>query len=209
MIVGIFGKDVAIRKNGARYVRELGAVSDFLYDNTFSTDEIKKLVESQSLFGDIKIVYAENVIPKIDKEEREEIFALCKESKNVFIFDELEEDTEVKKILLKVSDHFFDASSPKKQREFPSALCNALLRRDKKTAWIEYLKVRKMDAEPLHGAVLWQMKEIWKSVMAGKKTAYSKDEIVEKNRELVIMFHEAHRGVKDFKREMERWVLSL
>lgn len=210
MIVSLYGKDVLIRRNAAKYVRELGAITNRLYKDTVSIEELRSLAEAESLFGDTAIVYVENSFSEIqEQKEKEELLTLCKESKNIFIFDELEEEAGVKKELIKWSEHFFDGASEKKKREFPSALCDALKRRDKKTAWSEYVKVRDGESELLHGAILWQMKMLWNDALAGKSLPYTASELAEKNRELVIMFHEAHRGNVDFKNDMERWVLSL
>ncbi len=208
MIVGIFGKDVSIRKNANEYIKTLGTITNILYDYSCDVEEIKALAEKVSLFGDKTVVYGETIFSLVVK-EGEALLTVCKESETVFIFDEIEEDAESKKSLLKWADHFFDAGSSKKKREFPSALCSAIKRRDKKTAWVELMKVRDGEAELLHGALLWQMKIIWQDVLVGGKLPYSKAEIQEKNKELVMMFHRSHMGKVSLKDEMERWVLCL
>jgi hypothetical protein len=208
MIVGIFGKDVALRKNALLYCKTLGKVSEYVYTHTFTMEILKQKAEGNSLFGETDIISLENVLSSLDEEKREEVCAICAPSSTIFIFDELEGDASVKKFLEKVSGHFFDASMTSKKKDFPTALCNALKRRDKKVAWVEFQK-QKEDAEQLHGAILWQMRALWEDSLSGKVVSYSVKELQQKNKELVVMFHEAHRGNSDLRKEMERWVLKL
>ena len=208
MIVGIFGKDASIRKNANEYIKTLSTVTDRLYDYSCNLEEIKALAEKVSLFGDKTVVYGENIFGTVAK-EGEALLTSCKESETIFIFDEIEEEAENKKLLLKWADHFFDAGSAKKKKEFPSALCHAIKRRDKKTAWVELMKVHDGEAELVHGAVLWQMKIVWQDILAGDKSPYNMEEIQKKNKELVVMFHRAHMGKSSLKDEMERWVLGI
>ena len=210
MIVGIYGKDAAIRKNALDYIHGLSKVDVLIYGSQNGDEELKKNAESSSLFGEALVIRAENIFSEMeDDKEREGLLLSIKDSPNTIIFDELEEKVEIKKLLEKYSDHFFDATSEKKQKEFPSALCNALKRRDKKSAWIEFLKVRDGEAELLHGAVLWQMKKLWEECLVGKVAPYTCEELAEKNKELVVLVHEAHRGNGDLREGMERWVLGL
>ena len=211
MIIGVYGKDAVIRANAISYIKKLGKTDAYVYGKEDGGEELKKHAESSSLFGEVLVVRAENVLAEIeDNEEREALLSFCQSSPHAIIFDELEEVSEIKKLLEKHSDHFFDGTSEKKQREFPSALCNALKRRDKKSAWIEYLKVKDdSEAELLHGAMLWQMRKLWEESLSGKTLPYKCEELAEKNRELVVMVHEAHRGKGELREEMERWVLSL
>lgn len=210
MIVGIFGKDVVVRRNAHTYVKSLGEPSHYVYEED-GVEMLKSYAESVSLFGGKSIIVTENILSnyKGNEKEADELIKLCKESENIFVFDQMEEEASTKKLLQKESDHFFDASSEKKKREFPSALCNALKRRDKKEAWLEYLRLASSEMELLHGAVLWQMKTLWEDALAGRKLPYTCEELASKNKELVVMVHEAHRGGADFKKEMERWVLGL
>ncbi len=210
MIVGIFGKDVIGRRNAYAYVKSLGVPTHYVYEGD-RVEVLKSYVESTSLFGEKVIVVAENTFSNYKGNEREgdELIKLCKDSENIFIFDQMEEEASIKKVLQKESERFFDASSEKKKREFPSLLCNALKRRDKKNAWLEYLKLSDGETELLHGAVLWQMKKLWEDALGGAKLPYTCEELASKNKELVVMVHEAHRGGEDFKKEMERWVLKL
>ncbi len=210
MIVGIFGKDVVVRRNAHAYVKTLGVPSHYVREGD-GAEILKSYAESASLFGEKSIVIAENMLSvhKGNEKEWDVLIKNCKESENIFVFDEMEEEASVKKFLQKESDHFFDASSEKKKREFPSALCNVLKRRDKKLAWLEYLRLADGEMELLHGAVLWQMKTLWEDAFAGRKLPYTCEELASKNKELVVMVHEAHRGGADFGKEMERWVLGL
>ncbi len=211
MIVGIYGKDVSIRMNALTYIKSLGEVSAYIYGGRDGKEELKKYAGSTSLFSEVLVFRSENIVSEMeDEEEKEALLTLCAASAHYIIFDEMEEDKDIKKLLEKHSDHFFDGTSEKKQREFPSALCNALKRRDKKSAWVEYLKVKDDgEAELLHGALLWQMRKLWEEILSGKTLPYRCEELAEKNRELVVMVHEAHRGKGELREEMERWVLSL
>jgi hypothetical protein len=211
MIIGVYGKDVTIRANAISYINKLGKTDAYVYGKQNGGEELKKYAESASLFGETLVVRAENVLVEIEgNEEREALLSFCQTSPHTIIFDELEEMSEIKKLLEKHSDHFFDGTSEKKKSAFPSALCNALERRDKKSAWVEYLRLKdEGEPEMLHGAILWQMKKLWEDCLGGKVTPYTCEELAEKNKALVVMVHEAHRGGRDLKEGMERWVLTL
>jgi hypothetical protein len=210
MIIGIFGKDTAVRRNAYAYVKSLGKPSHYVYEGG-GVEELKAQAESVSLFGEKNIIIAENIFSRYKGNEKEgdELALLCKDSKNIFIFDQMEEEASAKKLLQRESDHFFDASSEKKKKVFPSGLCNALKKRDKKETWLEYLKLADGEMELLHGAVLWQMKSLWEEALAGRRLPYTCEELASINKELVVMVHDAHRGESDFRKEMEAWVLGL
>jgi hypothetical protein len=211
MIIGVYGKDASIRKNALVYIHGLGKVDALIYGSQNGSEELRKHAESSSLFGEVLVIRAENVLAEIeDNEERETILSFCQTSPHTIIFDELEEILEIKKLLEKHSDHFFDGTSEKKKSAFPSALCNALKRRDKKNAWVEYLRLKdEGEAEMLHGAILWQMRKLWEESISGSSMPYTCEELARKNKDLVVLVHEAHRGNCDLREGMEKWVLGL
>ena len=88
-------------------------------------------------------------------------------------------------------------------------LANAILKRDKKEAWLQWMKVRDMDAEPVQGTLWWRVRTLWEGVKDGKRCAYSEEELSRMGFNLVQMSHRAHRGEVDFKEELEKFVLSI
>lgn len=205
MIIFLFGKDKAVRKRAYEYLKTLGEVSGYMYENTFSLEEVKRLAESVSLFSEKTIVVLENCLTKVD----EDALPLLKSSQTIFFFDEIDEvKIGEKKVLY--GEHVFDGVMKKERDPFPFSFCNAIKKRDKKEAWIQFLELKKKDeAEMIHGALLWQVKTIHKEVLEGKKHSYTKEEIESLHVELVRMAHRAREGAFSLIDELERCVMGV
>ena len=114
------------------------------------------------------------------------------------------------KRLEKYSTKVFDAREEKVESATPFALCNAFARRDKKQAWLEWMKLRDTDsAEAIQGALWWKMKTIWEDTKSGKATKFSEKECELFASRIIRASLDAHRGEKDLKVELESIVLSV
>lgn len=205
MIVYLFGKDVSVRKRAHEYVKTCGSVTHYFYEQTVSDNALTELAEGVSLFGDRTVVSIEGGLSKVSKET----LILLKKGETVFFFDELDA-LKIDEEKIVYADHVFDGIVKKERDEFPFPLCNAIKRRDKKEAWLEFLKVKEKDeAELLHGAILWQVRAIHKDIIEGKKHAFTEREIERLHKELVEVFHDAHNGKLSLMNGLEMFVMRV
>lgn len=198
----------------------------------YAENPIESLVSGQGLFESKYIVFYDNIFES--KEIKEKItgaLADIKKSDNIFIFLEKEIDKKTLDKMTKCAEKVqeFTASETKTKKEYnPFAISDALHARDKKRLWMLLLEAKKKGnaAEEIHGIIWWQVKvlklvsisrdakeaDLSPFVFSKAKVAagnFSEEQIVGMLSDLVAMYHDAHRGEKDFWVEMERWVLGL
>jgi DNA polymerase III delta subunit len=208
MIVSIIGTDVNIRREAFGEV--LGAELPTAYVRSENTNQLMSFADAEDLFGGKVIVVLEQV--GNDTEGRDTLKKVLKEletSKNLFIVDEPFVETSFIKTLEKHSDKLYDARVEKTKGKDPFVLTNAILKRDKKEAWLAWMSVRDLDGEPLQGALWWRVRTLLEGVKDGKKSAYTESELAKMGFTLVEMSHRAHRGEVDLKDELEKFVLSI
>lgn len=208
MIVSIIGTDINIRKKALAEV--LKGRNPTAYVRSDNTWEFNHLINAEDLFGGEVIALVEQVGQ--DAEGRDILKSHLKEmeaSKNLFIIDEPFIETTFVKTLEKYSKELFDGRVEKVKGQDAFGLANAILKRDKKEAWLQWMKVRDMDAEPVQGTLWWRVRTLWEGVKDGKRCAYSEEELSRMGFSLVQMSHRAHRGEVDFKEELEKFVLSI
>jgi hypothetical protein len=172
--------------------------------------QLPALIEASDIFGGEIVVMLEQV--GSDAEGRDVIKKYgegMKNSKNLFILDEPFADANFVKTLTKYSADTVDAREEKVKEADPFSFVNAFALRDKKNAWTEWMKVRELDAEPIHGALWWKIKMLWQSAKDGRRSVFTEDELASIGHKLVAASHKAHRGEVDLKEEMEKLTLSL
>ena len=210
----------------------------FLLDSEqFSRERFEELLASRGLFDARSIVVCEGLLAHPPAREciKEQYDSLA-DSNSIFVFldEEIPKDMRLRleKSAVKVFEFTADVSG-KRQAESFFALADALGARDKKQLWILLQDAygRGDVPEKLHGLLIWQMKNLTlvkQSIPQGqgalralglnpyvlKKTAffcknYSEEELKTLSRELVSLYHEAHRGGLELDTSLERWVLSL
>ena len=208
MIFSIVGTSINIRKKAFEEV--LKGEKPTAYIRTDNMWELEALINAEDLFGGKVIVLVEQV--GNDAEGRDTLKKYLKEiesSKNLFIIDEPFIEASFIKTLEKYSKKLFDAREEKVKGKDPFILTNAILKRDKKVAWLAWMEVRELDAEPVQGALWWRVRTLWEGAKEGKISAYSEDELAKMGLALVEMSHRAHRGEVDLKEEIEKFVLSI
>lgn len=198
----------------------------------FTLAKLSELVGEQGLFDKKHITLIDGVFESEEIEEGvlkklDEI----KSSENAFVILEGKTNKEVLKKIEKRAEKIFEYIDEKikKKEDFKVfAMADAFGRRDKKELWMLFLESQKrgIAIEEVHGIIFWQLKSM---LLAGQsKDAtdaglnpfvfskakgfiknYSKDELEKISSELVAMYHEAHRGQKDFKIAFEQFILSL
>lgn len=208
MIFTIIGTDAHSRKEAQNEV--LRGRHPTAYVRSDNTWELSHLINAEDLFGGEVIALIEQV--GSSAEGRDTLKSFLKEmetSKNIFIIDEPFVETTFVKTLEKYSEALFDAREDKVKGKDAFALANAILKRDKKEAWLEWMKVRDMDAEPVQGTLWWRVRTLWEGVKEGKKSLYTEEELARMGFNLVQMSHRAHRGEADLREELEKFVLSI
>lgn len=208
MIYSIIGTDISIRKSALKEVlRDRNPTAYVRSDNTW---ELSHLINAEDLFGGEVIALVEQVGGNAEgREILKDSLKSMEVSKNIFIIDEPFIETTFVKTLEKYSEAVFDAREEKTKGKDAFGLANAILKRDKKQAWLEWMKVRDMDAEPVQGTLWWRVRSLWEGVKDGKRCAYSEDELAMMGYSLVAMSHRAHRGEADLREELEKFVLSI
>ncbi len=208
MIYAVVGTEVEKRK--AAFENILGHKNPSFYVRKETLFQVPALIDAEDLFGEQVIVMLEQVGTGAEgREYIKKIIAEMKASRNMFIFDEPFVDASFIKTFEKHAEAVFDARESKEKKGFPTAFLNAFEKKDKKTAWIEWMKLRNEEAELTHGALWWKMKTMWQGSQGGRSSVYSKEELSRIGYALISASHKAHAGAADLKGEMEKIVLSL
>ncbi|MFA5132244.1 MAG: hypothetical protein WC444_02880 [Candidatus Paceibacterota bacterium] len=209
MIYAIVGTGIQGREKAYEALLKHGTVSAHIYSEQIAT--LEPFVSASTLFGE-KIIA--NLIQVMDvaasRDEVIRLFPDMKESANIFIIDEPFADANRLKRLEKYSEKIFDAREQKERDVDVFTLCNLFARKDKKGAWVEWMRIRDLDsAEAIHGALWWKMKTIWEDTLNGKATKWSKDECERVGGKLLRASIEAHRGEGDLKGKLEGVILGV
>ncbi len=199
-------------------------------EDTFSPDGVRELAYARGLFVEKHLVVLRGVLGSTAY--RESLIALCstlKESPNVFVLHEGKLDAALKREVGAHADKVEECAE--KGGGKPSfnifALGDALGTRDRRLLWTLYVKALRAGHEPeeLHGTLFWAVKSMLlassttSAEEAGQKPfvwgkfnryakAYTKEELTGLSRDLVELYHEAHRGRYPLETALERWVLA-
>lgn len=234
MLAVFYGTDTfAVRDKAHAFLalyEDRGATVERIEADGFTREVGEDLVGGTSLFGG-ETVYVLDML----SESTDAFAALCEhasamhESSNVFVVIEgklLKKDATS---LIKHASVCEEINETKKGETFNIfALTDAFLRKDKKSLWIGLQKARKagITGEQIIGMFFWQVKALRIAARVGsaqeagvKPFVYTKatralgkfpkDEADAHSRELIRIYHEAHRGTRDIDEALEAWVLSL
>lgn len=208
MIYTLLGTDSKKREKALLELAKLGTPAVHMYGEQVHT--LEPLIEAGSLFGERIIAH---LIQTLEKAEiREHVYELLpdmKESQNIFIIDEPFADANRMKKLEKFSEKVFDAHEEKETSATPFALCNAFARRDKKSVWVEWMRLRDIEPEAIQGALWWKFQTIWADARSGRLGKFTLAECEEIGGRLVRSSILAHRGEKDLRVELESIILSI
>lgn len=209
MIYTIVGTDTQKREKAYEILKKEGVISDHLYSEQIGN--LEAFISASNIFGEKIIV---NLIQTMEvASSRDEVVRLLpfmKESDNLFIIDEPFADANRVARLTKYAEKVYDAREAKKERVDVFTLCNLVAKRDKKAAWIEWMRIRDEDSpEAIHGALWWKFQILWGDVKEGRSSKFTLLECEKIGGMLVRAPILAHRGVADLKVELEKVVLSL
>ncbi len=196
-------------------------------DVSFNASALNEAIFAQNLFGDKNIIVIDGILD--DKEGVEYYSMALKDASNHVFIRETAPNKDILAVLKKIGGIVNEFPLIKKKPENSFALADALTARDKKVAWIEYLRAveRGAVAEELHGTIWWATKLLYLCATLEKEEAiaagvsiysYQKyltnskkfltNEIEDRLRMLKNMYHEAHRGEVDFDAALEQYILS-
>ena len=208
MIYAIVGTETKGREKAYHELSKLGEISTHVYSEQIET--LEPLISATTLFGEKVIV---NIIQAMEvasaKDEIVRLLPDMKDSTNIFIIDELLADANRVKQLTKYAEKVFD-NREKKEDVDVFTLCNLVARRDKKGAWIEWMRIRDLDSpEAIQGALWWKWKLLCQDTLDGKPSKFTKEECESIGGTLLKAPILAHAGKADLKDELEKIVLSL
>jgi hypothetical protein len=209
MIYSIVGTHYGLREKGNKEIKSLGEASHHIYSEQVS--ELEALVNATSLFGDVIVVFCIQLGESAtSKEELKRLLEPMSTSATIFVIDEPFADVHLVNRLQKVSKKLFDAREEKIKDVSVFALCDSFVARDKKQAWVDFMRIKKGDnAEAIQGALWWKFQTEWGKVKDGRKSLFTKDDCERIGGALVRSSILAHRGQKDLMLELERIILTL
>lgn len=209
MIYTLIGTDAKKREKALAEIAKLGVHNAHIYGEQISA--LQPLIEAGSLFGDRVIAHLVQVLEKAEAREHVyDLLSTMQESQNVFFIDEPFADANRMKKLEKFSEKLFDAREEKARATTPFALSDAFARRDKKSVWMEWMKLRDVETpEAIQGALWWRFQTVWSDARSGKPGKYTLLECEEIGGKIMRSAIFAHRGEKDLKVELETILLSI
>lgn len=170
---------------------------------------IQHACDGSTLFGD-RFVYSIDSVC-IDSAAQSALIAMLPalaRSENTFFLFEEKPDAELKKHLKKHAGEF-ESFDIEKARDVGSAfaVANAFGRRDKKSAWISYMRAIAVGAAPeaLHGMLFWKVKQ---SLLSKQRGAFSERELCDMAGELSALPHEARRQGVELEYALELFMLD-
>lgn len=209
MIYSIVGTHKELREKGAKEIEALGVATQYIYSEHAGV--LESYIDAGSLFGDkviISCVQLGDGAPS--KEILVSLLQKMKDSKNIFIIDEPFADIYLTNTLSKVSVKIFNAKEEKTKDTSVFALCDSFAKRDKKQAWVDFMRMKeRSEGEAIVGALWWKFQLVWQGVKEGRSSHFTLSECERIGGNIVKASILAHRGEKDLMTEIERIVLSL
>lgn len=209
MIYSIVGTHTERREKGQKELIALGVPSQHIYSEQVGS--LEALIDGVSLFGGVSIIMCIQLGEVASsKEEVVRLLDDMKTSPNIFIIDEPFADVHLFNRLSKVSVKVVDAREEKIKDVSVFTFCDSFIARDKKQAWVDFMKLTKNgSAEAIQGALWWKFQMEWSKVREGKRSLFTQGECEKFGGEIMRSSILAHRGERDLFLELERIVLSL
>lgn len=193
MLIVIIGTDSEKRSKASGGIKEfLPATEVFNGD----TESFLMHVNDESLFEERRVSMLVNGLT--DKSSRDAIkdrVEDLKNSKHVFIIDDVTVPTNYVTGLLKSADMAFNCGASSVEREDVFTFTKAFIRRDKKQAFVELEKIDYEEEMGLHGALYWQVKSMCEGVGA-RGGAFTKDEAKELLFDMILALHYQVNGIQ-------------
>ncbi len=209
MMYVVVGINPAARGEKRRAFLNKTPAEELQWEN-MSIEELGSLASTPSLWGNMQAFVLTGALS--DPERGEEFLSLAEglvSSPHVFVFEE-------EKLLKKQTDAVTKAgatvaalAAPKKEESFNVfSLASTFALRDRKKFWILLVKALRAGVVPenITGILHWKVRDM---LAATRVAHYTRTELIDLSRQLVVMYHDAHRGAGDLALLLERFALTL
>lgn len=162
-----------------------------------SSEELVSLASTEALFGGVQTFVLEGALNGERGEEFLDLLEVFAESPHTFVFSEeklLKAETEA---LKKVGATIEIEKAEKKEYRFDNfGVAEALGKKDKKGLWLALMASWRAGekAEAVAGLMAWKARQM-------KNVSLS--------RELIVLYHDSHRGAGELELLLERFALKL
>lgn len=174
-----------------------------------SQEELLAMASTQSLLGDVRVFRLQGALAGGRGEEFLDIARELAVSPHTFVLLEeklLKKPTE---LLAKAGAELVVYPAVKKEEGFNMfALTYAFAARDRKKLWLLLHAALRSGAVPeaMLGMLHWKVRDM---LGKGERGKYSHVELARISKELVVLYHDSHRGAGDLSLLLERFVLGL
>ena len=172
-------------------------------------EELTTLASTEALFGGVRSFL---LIGAINSERQEEFLDLAEvfvRSPHTFVCEEEKllkaPTTQLQKAGAKIEVF---AKEVQKEKFNVFALANVFAVRDRRRLWLALLEAARAGVAPeaLAGMLHWKVRVMLSDARPGR---YSRAELTEISRKLVVLYHDSHRGQGDLALLLERFALTL
>ena len=176
---------------------------------SFSKEMLFDYASNNSLFGEIPVVVVENILSDEEIILSPSELEILKKSPTTFVFseDKLLALTEKKysKYVEKI-EKFEQKAGFVKPKENNFAIVDAFARKNKIETWTLYIKAIESGVSPeaILGMFFWKIK----TMILNNSKIFTKDELRNFSKELVGLYHQAHRGECDMTIGLEQFILK-
>lgn len=207
MIHILFGNDT---KKINLYLKKLTENKEVIYlsQSAVSKEIINEYAGNISLFGESPVVVVENLLNKSEFSFSPKELTLLKDSPTMFILleDKLLSADEKKYSKYATTEKFEVKEIKKIPKINTFAIADAYARGDKIEAWFLYRQAIEGGVEPeaISGILFWKIKTM---ILNGNKVFSLKD-LQNQSKNIVSLYHNAHKGTSDFVIGLEQFILS-
>jgi DNA polymerase III delta subunit len=232
MLFSYFGSDwKAVRAEKEKKIsalREKGMTPTTLTERE-GVDALREAVSATSLFGARELYVLDTPSEEADFFEMVlDMLPAFRESQNTFILREGSlTKTRADRVMKESTEYaHHDARGEKEFNIF--GLTDALLRRDRKSLWVELVRAREAgkSSEDMIGTLWWQLKVLRLIARSesvhetglkpfvyekGRRALreYTRDDIERLSQELLLLYHRGHGGRENIDHALEAWVLRV
>ncbi|MES2930430.1 MAG: hypothetical protein V4665_01455 [Patescibacteria group bacterium] len=177
---------------------------------SLSESVVAQYAEETSLFGESPVIILDGAFSQSGIAFSAKFWEQLKNSLTVFVFleDNLRATDEKKYVKYASVERFEEKKSTAREQKKtdPFALAEAFGQRDKIGAWMLYREAveKGADPEPISGMLFWKIKTM---TLTGTRH-FEAMELKRQSRDLVDLYHRAHRGECDFVIGLEEFILS-
>lgn len=239
MIYSFYGTNISESLKKARNLvnslrkKKPDAAYDEMSSQNWNFSVLQGHLGGQGLFSSRYIIFLNRIMENLEaRDQFSDLIPSMKESENIFILLEGKLLAEQKKLIEKFSEKTVltdIAETGKSKKEFNIfSLADAVGSKDPVKLWIVFREAIRSghEIESILGTLFWQVKSMVLAKKASSATEtglnpfvfskskryaqnYSDTELDILMRELVVMYHEGHRGIHDLELVTEKMLLEL